>query len=163
MPVGMRGEMLRERWLAAARIVARKQQRVRRCPEAARRFYQTRKARPAARARAKSRGKGISSRLQMAQRSACTGKFKRGLSHGVCDLCRRYGEILLLRRGNIGDRDAIERVAVHVPAAVAHELSAVVAGADVLVEAQACGGEEAGNFVGKKAKSPRLANLFEGA
>jgi hypothetical protein len=99
----------------------------------------------------------------MAQRSACTAEFKRGLSHGVYYLCRRCRKILLVRSGDIGDGDATERVAVHVPAAVAHELSAVVAGADVLAQAQACGGEEAGNLVGKKAKSPWLANLFEGA
>jgi len=73
----------------------------------------------------------------MAQRSACTAEFKRGLSHGVRGLCTRWREILLVRRGDIGDRDAIERVAPHVAAALAHELSAVVAGADVLAEAQA--------------------------
>jgi len=48
-------------------------------------------------------------------------------------------------------------------AAVAHELSAVIGGADVLTQAQACGGEEVGNFVGKEAESPRLADLFERA
>jgi hypothetical protein len=73
----------------------------------------------------------------MVQRSACSGEFKRGLSHGVCGLCTRWREILLVRRGDIGDRDAIERVALHVAAVLAHELSAVVAGADVLAEAQA--------------------------
>src|SRR5580658_653052 len=159
-----RREMFRVRSPASATIAARRWARARGCSETAQRLSQTREAQLAAQEETKSHVEEISSGLRTtAQRSACTGKFKRGLSHGVRDLCRRCYEIPVEWRGDIGDRDAIERVALHVAAALAHELSAVIGGADVLTQAQTCSGEEAGNFVGKEAESPWLADLLERA
>src|SRR5580658_1560378 len=164
MTAETRREMFRACWWAIAKIAARRWLHARGCSETAQRLSQTREAQLAAQEKTKSRVEEISSGLRTtAQRSACTGKFKRELSHGICDLCRRCGEIPVVGGGDIGDRDAIERVALQVAAAPADELSAVVAGADVLTQTQACGGEERGNFVWKKAESPWLADLFERA
>src|ERR1700733_2706090 len=157
-----RREMFRVRSRASETNAARGWRQAR-CSRAARTRVQMRAARRAAQGRSKSRVEEISSGLRTARRSARTGKFKRGLSHGVRDLCRRCWETSVEWHGDISDRDAVERVTLHMTAAVAHELSAVIGGADVLTQAQSCGGEEVGNFVGKEAESPRLADLFERA
>src|SRR6202167_1320632 len=118
------------------RIVARKWRGVRGRSLAALAVQRDCKALRRAQASPTPRREDISSRLRTAQRPAGTAKFKRGLSHGVRDLCRRCCEIPVLVRGDIGEGHAIELGALHVAAALAHELSAIVTGAHVLAQAQ---------------------------
>src|ERR1700689_336090 len=105
------------------RIVARKWRGVRGRSLAALAFQRDPKALRAAQASPTPRIEDISSRLRTARRPAGTAKFKRGLSHGVRDLCRRCCGIPVLVRGDIGEGNAIELVALHVGAARVHEIS----------------------------------------